>query len=500
MKKIILLALSVGLMFGACSKDFLELSATDTISKSDIDKVSENSPHLGAATLNGLYAYNVRAFSGGTTGHDDFGQKGFDIYTDMLAGDVNLNSAIYGWYSRIANLQNITNFTSNENYKPWRFYYYMVRGTNNVIAPYDGKELNNTEKKVLAEAKALRAYMYYNLAVMYTKGYDANEKLLPIYEAPVLENLPAKTTQEVFDFMIKDLNESIQLFEEAGAVGKEKNVNYLVTKGILAYVYAAKGTNDALIEAGKLTDDIILSGAYPLASKNGLLAGFNKMSSNPNWMWGAVLTSENNLDLVSWWGQMDVYTYSYAYVGDTKGMSTELYKAISDKDVRKQQFVSNIVTDVTGEEMKIGKENTVPANKFYSAKGKLFGGQRIIESDYVFMRVEEMYLLNAEVKARLGQEAAAKEILKEFLAVRVADVTFVDNLSGNNLKEQILLQTRIELWGEGKAYAAIKRNKADFNYGSNHLYFANTNFSYDDSKMTFMVPQNEILNNPVYNN
>lgn len=500
MKKIILLALSVGLMFGACSKDFLELSATDTISKSDIDKISENSPHLGIATIKGLYTYNIKEFSGGTTGHDDFGQKGYDIYTDMLAGDVNLNTSTYGWYDKISNLQNIINFTSYENYKPWRFYYYMVRGANNIIAGYEGKEINNTEKKVLAEAKALRAYMYYNLVVMYTKGYEANEKLLPIYPAPVLENLSAKTTQEVFEFMITDLTDSMRLFEEVGAVGKEKNLNYSVTKGILAYVYATKGTNDALIEAAKLTDDIILSGAYPLASKEGLLGGFNKMSSNPNWMWGAVLTSENNLDLVSWWGQMDVYTYSYAYVGDTKGMSTELYKAIPDKDVRKQQFVSNVVTDVTGVTMNIGKENNVPANKFYSAKGKLFGGQRIIESDYVFMRVEEMYLLNAEVKARLGQEAAAKEILKEFLALRMADVTFVDNLSGSNLKDEILLQIRIELWGEGKAYAAIKRNKADFKYGSNHIYFPNANFSFDDPKMTFMVPQDEMLNNPVYNN
>lgn len=500
MKKIILLALSVGLIFGACSKDFLELSATDTISKSDIDIISANSPHLGVATLNGLYAYNVRAFSGGTTGHDDFGQKGYDIYTDMLSGDLNLNSAIYGWYGRIANLQNITNFTSNENYKPWRFYYYMVRGTNNVIDPYKGKELTNAEKKVLAEAKALRAYMYYNLVVMYTKGYDANEKKLPVYESAVLANLPAKHTQEVFDFMIQDLTDSMRLFEEVGAVGKEKNINYLVAKGILAYVYAAKGTTEALTEAAKLTDDIILSGAYPLASKNILLGGFNKMSSNSNWMWGAVLTSENNLDLVSWWGQMDVYTYSYAYVGDTKGMSTELYNAISDSDIRKKQFVNTVVKDITGEEMEIGTDNTVPANKFYSAKGKLFGGQRIIESDYVFMRVEEMYLLNAEVKARLGQDGAAKEVLKTFLAERVSDISFIDGLNGQTLVDQILLQTRIEFWGEGKAYAAIKRNKSDFKYGSNHLYFSNANFSYDDSRMTFLVPQNEIMNNPVYNN
>lgn len=501
MKKILILALGVGLLFGACSKDYLELSSTQTISKSDIDKISENSPHLGIATLNGLYAYNVRASSGGTTGHDDFGQKGFDIYTDMLSGDLNLNSAIYGWYKQISNFQNMTNFTSDENYKPWRFYYYMVRGTNSVIEPYNepGKELTTPEKKVLAEAKALRAYMYYNLVVMYTKGYDANEKILPIYASPVLVNLPAKNTQEVFDFMISDLTESIKLFEETGATSKDKNIDYYVAKGILAYVYAAKGSPEALGEVVKLTDDIINSGSYPLATKNGLLGGFNKTTSNSNWMWGAVLTSENNLNLVSWWGQMDLYTYGYAYVGDTKGISADLYAAIPEKDIRKKQFVTGVIKDEVGAEIVISDNDYVGANKFYSSKGKIFGGQRIIESDYVFMRVEEMYLLNAEANARLGQEGAAKETLKVFLAERLDDVTFVDGLSGSALKEQVLLQTRIELWGEGKAYAAIKRNKAEFKYGSNHLYFANTTFGYDDSRLTFLVPQNEIMNNPVYN-
>jgi hypothetical protein len=491
MKKIMIIALGAGLLLGACSKDFLDTSSTRFISKDDISGISETSPHLSEATMNGLYAYNVIAFSGGTTNHDDFGQKGYDIFTDMLSGDMNLNSNVYGWYSRIASLQDPQNYVSDAVYQPWRFYYYMVRGTNNVIDASGGNEVvpeDNKEKIVIAQAKALRAYMYYNLVMLYTQGYAANEKILPIYTTPTLANTPAKPTQEVFALMEKDLRESLSLFEQAGGAGvKVTEMNEDIAKGFLIYVLAAKGTQDALVEVQNLTKELM--GSYPLATQNQLLGGFNSISTNPNWIWGASLGVENGLDLVSWWGQVDVFTYSYASVGDTKGMSQELYESIRPDDIRKKQFSNEPIVDANGDEEDYGEEAYLPINKFYSIKGKVLQGQRLIESAYVFMRAEEMYLLHAEVSARLTQDGEAIATLKELLENRIDDISYLDGLSGQALKDEIMLQTRIELWGEGKVYAAFKRTKHDMTYGSNHLYFPGTTFSYDDPRLTFKVPQ-----------
>ncbi|MVX35481.1 RagB/SusD family nutrient uptake outer membrane protein [Myroides sp. LoEW2-1] len=507
MKKIIMLALGAGLFLGSCSKDFLDVSSTRYLSKSDMDKISDYSTHLKDATLYGLYAYNIKAFAGGTTGHDDFGQKGFDIYTDMLSGDMNLNSNIYGWYSNIANFSEMENYASNPNYKPWRFYYFMIRSTNQIIgslAGEDGTKIpeSNKDKVVLAEAKAIRAYMYYNLVNMYTLGYDANQKVLPIYKTATLINQPSKPTKEVYEFMVNDLKESMELFESANATETRIDritVDYMVTKGILAYVYASQGDAASLVESARLSKELIDSGNYPLATKEGLLKGFNKTSENPNWLWGGRITTQTDLDLVSWWGQVDVFTYSYAGVGDTKGMSKELYESIKDEDVRKKQFVFDKVTDNNGETESFGDNAYIPAGKFYAATGKFHLKQRIIESDYVFMRIEEMYLLNAEVNARLGNDADAKQVLKDMLDIRLGDTSFVDGLSGDKLVDEILHQTSIELWGEGKIYAAVKRNKKSFTYGSNHLSHPKQTFNYDDPRLTFKVPQSELLNNPVYN-
>jgi hypothetical protein len=61
------------------------------------------------------------AGSGGTTDHDDFGQKDMTFYTDMLCSDMVLAGLNYGWYSRMVDYQATVDFISN--YKPWRYYY-----------------------------------------------------------------------------------------------------------------------------------------------------------------------------------------------------------------------------------------------------------------------------------------------------------------------------------------------------------------------------------------
>lgn len=499
MKKIYLLTLGLGLFVTSCSKDYLDVEPNRFMSQDQIDKISESSGHLQIATLNGLYANMVKMQSGGTTGHDDFGHKGYDIYTDMLSGNIVLNRAIYGWYRNVARLSASQNYSGLEILRSWTFYYSMIRGANNVIAPLGGNDIVPTDpvkKSAMGQAKVFRAFAYYNLMVLYTKGYDANEKILPIYLEPVSVAKPAKQTKEIFDLMIKDLNDGIALLEDLKSSPENQKITQDVAKSYLAYVYAAKGTSDALVEAEKLTREIMESGK-PVTSKAELLGGFTNVNS-PSWMWSAKLGLENNLDLVSWWGQVDVYTYSYAAVGDTKGMDKDLFTSISDKDVRKQQFANNVAN--------YGANAYLPVGKFY-APGKVLQGQRLIETPYIYLRTDEMHLLNVEVLAAQNKDGEAKTALKAFLATRIenssdvnSELSYIDGLSGAALKKEIFRQVNIEFWGEGKTLAALKRGKLSMKRGSNNPYASGVEIPYDDPRLTFRVPQDEIQNNPVYNN
>jgi hypothetical protein len=274
-------------------------------------------------------------------------------------------------------------------------------------------------------------------------------------------------------------------------------VNKSVAQGLLAYALAARGTNEDLQKVVTITDDIISTGGFRLVNKDEVVAmlnpttgallntaaGFNDVKS-PSWMWGVDITLANDLDLISWWGQIDLYTYSYAWAGDPKVIDAGLYSSIRNDDLRKGQFV-----DVDGDGL------LWPTNKFFAPERKI-GGQRNVTTDYLYMRVDEMYLLNAEAKAKLGQDGPARERLKELLALRITDFSYVDALSGKALQDEIYLQTRIEFWGEGKSYLAMKRNKATITRGQNHLFFPGQSFSFDAPELTFKIPQAEVLNNP----
>jgi hypothetical protein len=272
--------------------------------------------------------------------------------------------------------------------------------------------------------------------------------------------------------------------------GKHK-VNKYVAEGLLAYALGARGTQADWQRVATLTNDIITNGGFPLTTKSQTVAQFNAAGSltntdggfnnvaTPSWMWGVDLTLASNLDLVSWWGQVDYFTYSYAAAGDPKIIDKGLFDKIPDNDIRKKQFNARLL----------------PTNKFYTPQ-RVPMGERQVVTDYLYMRVDEMVLLNAEANANIGNEAAAIASLKKLLDLRLDNTSYLTSLSGQALKNEIYLQTRIELWGEGKSYLAMKRNKATVTRGSNHLYFSGQSFKYNSDQMTFPIPQVEIQNNP----
>lgn len=480
-----------------CKKEFLETKPSQFISAEQLALAALQDPKLLDGSIAGLYSTMYNWGGGGTTRHDDFGQKGIDIYTDMIASDMVLGALNYGWYAPVARLQATVDFTLNEAYIPWRYFYRQVFGANSVIDALGGTDFVPTTaiaKATMGQAKAMRAYAYFYLSQLYAPEYGTGDtKILPLYKDTKVPNQPKSTTKQVYDLMISDLTQAITLLDGFTRTGKDR-VDKNVAKGLLAYVLASRGTTADWTQVVTLTQEIMT--AYPKTTAtqlvfngtNATTAGFNNVAT-PSWMWGVDLTVAQSISLPSFWGQVDVFTYSYAWAGDPKTIDKRLYDAIPAGDIRKSQFVQ--VGANTG--------NLQPRNKFFDP-ARVIGGQRSIITDLVYMRADEFYLLNAEAKARLGQDANARTTLSSFLADRVADVSYINTLSGQALLNEIYLQTRIELWGEGKSYLAMKRNKATITRGSNHLFEPGISFPYSDDKLTFDIPQAEVLNNPVLNN
>lgn len=492
-------AISILAISYSCSEEFLDAKPTEFLSAEQVKEASLNNPDVIAGSMKGIYTLMFETGTGGTDlDHDDFGQKGYDIYSDMLSGDIALSISTYGWYrTGITEFQATTDYTNIANYKPWRYYYRIIRSANSVIDALGGNEIIpelEENKHILGQAKAMRAYAYFYLTQFYAESYNSSAEILPIYTDPNQPNQPKSTTQEVFDLMIKDLTDAISLLDNFNRTQKNE-VNKYVAKGLLAYVYGAMDGNENAVKAKDLAFDVINNGGFTVMSADeiaytgtdDLVGGFNDVNT-PGWIWGVDLTSDNGLDLVSWWGQMDAYTYSYQWAGDRKAIDAGLYAKIPADDARKKQFHPTTTSSYY----------LVPLNKFYDPT-RVIGGQRTVTTDYVYMRVAEMYLLHAETAARSGDEGAAKSSLKALLNLRLPSTTYVDGLSGQALLNEIYLQTRIELWGEGKSYLAMKRNKATITRGANHLSNVGVSIPYNDDRLTFEIPQSEVQNNPFIN-
>lgn len=495
-KYFLTVVVAVSAILGGCKKSFLETQPTAFTTPEQLSAAAKQDPKLLSGSIAGLYTTMFTPGVGGTSGHDDFGQKGIDIYTDMLASDMVLAGVTYGWYSNLVKYVATPNFTTNENYIPFRYYYRQIFGANTIIDILGGTDATPTggNAAIMGQAKAMRAYAYFYLSQLYAPEYgDGSAKILPIYKTAesTSVNQPKSTAKDVWDFMVKDLTESISLLNGFTRATKDQ-VDQNVAKGLLAYVLAARGTAADWAQVATLTADIMA--AYPKTTKayyvydgtNIATAGFNKVTA-PSWMWGVDLTLSQGLNLISWFGQIDQFTYSYAWAGDPKTIDRGLYDAIRPDDARKGQFAAPTAT-----------YKLQPINKIF-APARTSGGTRYVDMDYIYMRADEFYLLNAEAKARLGQNAAAQTQLASYLSDRITDVSYISLLTGQALLNEIYLQTRIEFWGEGKTYLAMKRNKATITRGSNHLFEAGKSFAYNDPKLTFSIPQYEVLNNPNLN-
>jgi hypothetical protein len=221
--------------------------------------------------------------------------------------------------------------------------------------------------------------------------------------------------------------------------------------------------------------------------------GFSKYS-NPEWIWGMEINTEQNTIYPSFFSHVDITNFGYAQLGTQKKITKALYDQIADGDVRKAVFQAPGTGNSISPDYNQLKFR-VPVKGSWAA-------------DYLFMRVSEMYLIEAEAKARTSDEAGAKTLLEALVDARnTGSATYnggtyndyVAGLSGTSLVNEILLQRRIELWGEGFGLLDIKRLKIGLNrptgpgnHGAPSLDAIIYTLPDQDPKFLEKIPQREL--------
>jgi hypothetical protein len=474
-------------VFSSCSEDFLNEEPSGYLTTDQLAEMAAKDPESVLAPLvAGLHNTTFSMGSGGTSDHSDFGQKSIDITLDLMSGDMAMLGANYGWFSDVYNYIGQIK-THNDAYKPWRYYYRLIKNANEVLDLMGGDEAMPDEalKIYFGQAKIFRAYCYFYLVNLYQHRYAdrKNSPGVPVQRTQVnLEIKGQSTVDSVYKLIISDLTQAIELLSDYKRTTKTV-VDKYVANSYLAYVYLSMGENQKAVEAA---NEVINSNEFTLMSATDIIQSGFRSIDIPSWIWGVDLTIDNSPALPTFWGHVDYFTYSYSYAGDPKSIDADLFASIPSTDARKNQFNSSVST----------LPDLIPYYKFWDA-ARTPGGDRFWTNDEVYLRLEEMYLIKAEALARLNDDNGSKTALKTLLDLRdPAAAAALSSYNHDQLLDAIYFNWRVELWGEGKSLFALKRFGKTSTRATNHMYLAGNSFDYDYKYMIFEIPEREQVTNP----
>ncbi|MEN7549481.1 RagB/SusD family nutrient uptake outer membrane protein [Rapidithrix thailandica] len=472
------LLFSALLILNSCADDYLDTTPTDAIDK---DQAFSTIKNVWGA-LNGIH----RAMFMQYDRMDQAGQGSMMINFDMLGEDLVMNSSGNGWFNSTYKWRNHRSESSSMTFYSYRFYYKLIANANMIIHNVDGVVGPEEEKKAIkGQALAYRGWAHFMLVQMFGERYVAgqNNKQLgvPLMTEVTIEPQKRALVEEVYEQINKDLDEAI-LNLDAG-IGREyiSHISVEVAKGVKARVaLAMQDWETAATYANEART------GFDLMSEKEYLSGFNSVD-NPEWMWGSEQISIQNNYFYSFFAFMSANFSSSNIKSNPKSINSTLYHQIADTDYRKQLWSE------TGQEDDFP---IPPGGKRYPYINKKFLAENSGSSigDIPYMRASEMYLIEAEAKAQLGLYGEAADLLYA-LAIQRDEKYVKSTKIGQELIDEIMLQRRIELWGEGFRFLDLKRTNSKLDRtGANHKESLSIvmEVAPGDKKWQFLIPRDEL--------
>ncbi len=443
------------------------------------EQIGASSSALEAA-LNGIPTQMAKGYYvyGDQVHETDMAYPQFMIAQTEMLGDMyplGSNSG-YDWYRNY----NTFNLSYGENsyfsYLPWFTLYKFVKAANDVIATVDinDESVSSTIKGLAGVAYACRAFDYYMLTVLfepveniYTDCSKVKGLTVPVVSetttGDMAKNNPRLPHDEMIAFILSDLQKAeqcLQNYQPDSKLFPDLSVVY----GLMAKVYM--WDEDYANAATYARKAIETSGASPVTESQWLdvNSGFN--TANQAWMWYIHYSAENMGNLCNFTGWMSGEA-DWGYSSLTRpGIDKSLYDKIAKTDFRKYTFLDPDKYDFYNYQTCRDEEWIEEAPNYLSLKFRCLNGDWQTYSvggavDVPIMRVEEMYLIEAEAVGVSQGVAAGVAKLNSFMQnYRQPDYKF----ETSDLREfqlEVLTQMRIEFWGEGNAFPSAKRLQPD---------------------------------------
>lgn len=483
--KVLIIVFSA-LILASCGESFMEVDNTSYINSETASKLVAKDPDMLDVYMLGAFSYLVKFNISGNDAHDDFSHMSVLHSTDLMGQDIVLSASHWFGYDYE---HDDREFNYRRTIVNWLTYYSTIDKANEIIDLFLEDPTTPKAKGGLAHGYALRAFAYYYLIQLYQHPITASGEVN--WDAPGVpmsfslrddvsleeqeERMGRNTLRDVYEQIESDLVAAVELFE-AGYERPTKNyMNAAVANGLLARYYLLSQQWDKAAAAAKK------------AQAGGTLGNVNDgfvTVNNSEWMWGFEHNTETQTTFASFFSHISNLSPGYGGLAySSRLVDKQLYENIAASDVRKKWF-----NGPQGD----SSQGTAGAKLPYA--NLKFGWVDGWTMDYVYMRVAEMYLIEAEALAHQGKGAEAAQALKPLLQARgvgeVAPTTVT--------VEDVYQQRRLELWGEGFSYFDLKRlgKGIDRNYeGSNHLAGFKLTIPAHDKRWVYQLPRQEMQEN-----
>jgi starch-binding outer membrane protein, SusD/RagB family len=481
----------------SCKKEFLDTASTEQVDDAAVFATASNAANV----INGAYRYFAYRFSS----QNQPGHGGIMISLNFMGED--LHQSAGNWYTNAGS--GTANYVTNRNAAatwiqyPFRLYYRVIGNSNAIIDNIDNAEGTDAHKNRLkAEALTFRAFGYLNLVQLFAKRYvpgTNNSQLgvsMPLSAKDV--RLPRSTVEEVYAQIHKDLDDAIVAFTAgsplpvnvpASAANVKSHLSIHAARAIKARAALVQGNYTMAVDFAR---QVIDGGAFSLMSNAQYRSGFNDIS-NPEWIWGFFMQDDQGDTFGSYHAQIS-WDGNTTYIrSQPKRINSALYDLISPTDVRKSMWepapnATNFPLPLT----------TYIRQPYMSRKFKTRNIPTL--GDVPYIRLAEMYLILAEANARSGKETEARQALFTLAKNRDPQYTLSTN-SGEALINEIMIQRRVELWGEGHRFFDLKRLNLPLDRTVVPNFVAssvanNMQVPAGDDRWVFVIPIFEIQANP----
>lgn len=463
----------------------------------------------------------------------DISYAGILITYARMTNDLVNNSATigYDWWSGYAGAYGYSmKYTTDRQLVPYMTFYKIIKSANDIIgplAPLD--ELNADQKVYLGTAYVYRALMYHDLyncylpaLNKYTDCTQVDGLTVPIILSsaePESAYKSARAPKEALSALVlSDLDKAEELL--AGytpSSGRYPGIP--VVYGIKARMYLAMKDYEHAAEFARKAIDT--SGKTPLTESEWTdpTKAFCDATGNNSWMWYYNIDGSTMGNLCNPTGFLAGES-DWGYNSLTQlALHKWIYDRINRSDFRKKSFIDPDRTTYPASYYRWADETGYLADypfedlpDYMSFKIRCKAGNWTDYAvggavDWPIMRVEEMYLIEAEALGMSQGEAAGIAALESFMQTyrdplytyEAASSTFNQGFV-KNFQEEVLFQKRVEFLGEGVGFFDAKRIRPGMKTwydGSNVIH---DTMKYDVEEVSpywnWVIPQREIENNP----